>query len=454
MSSLSTLPKGDSAWLLRKSIQRVMQQVSVLETNIGSSTTGNSANTQIIFNDAGTLRGDAQFTWNKTLNRLTVDGDEIISGDLTVATSTLKVDTINDRVGIGIAAPAYRLHVQGTASLQLVLQTNNTDATAKEGTVSSRHYTNAEEPVSVVGSYATSTNNYLYVGGGFSGGNAATSIGFYTAANSTTVTGTERYNIASDGVATWSNVGGVGGTAMTLNSTGLGVGVASPSYKLDVRTAPATAAIEGSRVYDGTRNFIIGQTGATYSYIGIGANQNAIYTSNSRLDIAADGQSIFLRSSATNYLNLDASGQVGIGVTPSAWLIGKVIQIGATSGAFFYGAGGQCISGVNAYYDTGWKYAANGFANYYQQSSGSHTWYNAPSGTANNAITWTQAMTLDTLGNLLIGLAAAGTTAAKTIQIANGTAPTANVAGGQLYVEAGALKYRGSSGTITTIANA
>ena len=40
------------------------------------------------------------------------------------------------------------------------------------------------------------------------------------------------------------------------------------------------------------------------------------------------------------------------------------------------------------------------------------------------------------------------------LQIADGTAPTANVAGGQLYVEAGALKYRGSSGTVTTIANA
>jgi hypothetical protein len=65
-----------------------------------------------------------------------------------------------------------------------------------------------------------------------------------------------------------------------------------------------------------------------------------------------------------------------------------------------------------------------------------------------------QAMTLDASGNLLVGLATAGTTAAKTIQIANGTAPTANVTGGQLYVESGALKFRGSSGTITTIAAA
>jgi len=45
--------------------------------------------------------------------------------------------------------------------------------------------------------------------------------------------------------------------------------------------------------------------------------------------------------------------------------------------------------------------------------------------------------------------------ASKVLFIADGTAPTANpVGGGNLYVEAGALKYRGSSGTVTTIANA
>jgi hypothetical protein len=39
--------------------------------------------------------------------------------------------------------------------------------------------------------------------------------------------------------------------------------------------------------------------------------------------------------------------------------------------------------------------------------------------------------------------------------VANGTAPAVNpTGGGYLYVESGALKYRGSSGTVTTIANA
>jgi hypothetical protein len=55
-------------------------------------------------------------------------------------------------------------------------------------------------------------------------------------------------------------------------------------------------------------------------------------------------------------------------------------------------------------------------------------------------------------GNLGIGTGIFGTNAAKVIGIANGTAPTSSPAGmGQLYVENGALKYRGSSGTVTTI---
>lgn len=50
------------------------------------------------------------------------------------------------------------------------------------------------------------------------------------------------------------------------------------------------------------------------------------------------------------------------------------------------------------------------------------------------------------------GIVAFGTSAANVIGIPNGTAPSTSPAGmGQLYVEAGALKFRGSGGTITTL---
>ena len=55
-------------------------------------------------------------------------------------------------------------------------------------------------------------------------------------------------------------------------------------------------------------------------------------------------------------------------------------------------------------------------------------------------------------GNVGIGVTSFGTSAAGVIGIANGTAPSTSPAGmGQLYVESGALKYRGSSGTVTTL---
>lgn len=57
--------------------------------------------------------------------------------------------------------------------------------------------------------------------------------------------------------------------------------------------------------------------------------------------------------------------------------------------------------------------------------------------------------------NICLSGMSPGTSAAKVLVMANATAPTTSPAGGgQLYVEAGALKYRGSSGTITTIAAA
>jgi hypothetical protein len=48
-------------------------------------------------------------------------------------------------------------------------------------------------------------------------------------------------------------------------------------------------------------------------------------------------------------------------------------------------------------------YISTAVASLYEQNSGQHRWYNAPSGTAGNAISFTQAMTLDASGNLGIG---------------------------------------------------
>jgi len=105
----------------------------------------------------------------------------------------------------------------------------------------------------------------------------------------------------------------------------------------------------------------------------------------------------------TEDARFDASGNFGLGVTPSAWATLTGLQVknaamAATSNASYFGA--------NWYYNAGDKYIASSGAAVYVQNAGgdsSHRWYNAPSGTAGNAITFTQAMTLDASGNLALG---------------------------------------------------
>ena len=99
----------------------------------------------------------------------------------------------------------------------------------------------------------------------------------------------------------------------------------------------------------------------------------------------------------------DASGNVGIGTTPSAWNVAfKGLEFGG--GTLLSQGSSGIFNTQNAYFDTTWKYKNTGYASYISQQNGQHQWYTAPSGTTGNAITWTNAMTLDTSGNLGIGV--------------------------------------------------
>jgi hypothetical protein len=97
----------------------------------------------------------------------------------------------------------------------------------------------------------------------------------------------------------------------------------------------------------------------------------------------------------------DSSGNLGLGVTPSAWGTITALQV---KNAFVGGLTNNAYFGANAYYNgTNYIYQASSFASLYFQSSSAHQWFNAPSGTAGNAITFTQAMTLTAGGNLGVG---------------------------------------------------
>ena len=112
----------------------------------------------------------------------------------------------------------------------------------------------------------------------------------------------------------------------------------------------------------------------------------------------------FGTSTSTEHMRLDSSGNLGLGVTPSAWASGKyAIEIQGGTALWSFNTSVNYLTQNSYFNGTNWIYKASLPASYYSQNSSSHQWYTAPSGTAGNAITFTQAMTLDNSGNLLVG---------------------------------------------------
>jgi hypothetical protein len=139
-------------------------------------------------------------------------------------------------------------------------------------------------------------------------------------------------------------------------------------------------------------------------------------------DLTTTGNTI-LGDQSTDTLNvangnlvLNSSGNLGLGVTPAAWLSSiKVMQVG-TTGAL-WASGGITFLTNNTFTDGTDKYLTTAAATRYYQSAGSHIWNTAASGTAGNAVTFTQTMTLNASGQLGIG----ATSPATNLHIGSGT---------------------------------
>ena len=196
--------------------------------------------------------------------------------------------------------------------------------------------------------------------------------------NPVTGTGTTNYLPKFTGTST------IGNSVVYDDGTNIGIGTTTPLVKLHVNGT-------------GTQYFrLSSSTNSTFQQMGATSGGTFLeYKTLYRLVDTDNG----------TRLTLDASGNLGLGVTPSAWWSGmKAVEAQGSSGGVFASASVNGHFLTNGYYDgTNWVYKNTGFVSYYSQTVGQHQWLTAPSGTAGNAISFTQAMTLNASGNLSIG---------------------------------------------------
>jgi hypothetical protein len=212
----------------------------------------------------------------------------------------------------------------------------------------------------------------------------------------------------------------------------VGVGTNAPGGKFHV-----TAASGATAIFNSTNNepyIRFDQSGASKFFIGesnaVGGGGAGFY------DLyGAAGVGIRFFTAAAERLRLDTSGNLGLGVTPSAWdTLLKAIVVEDT--AVFSGqtnSEGMRL-GSNWYYNGGFKYQTSAGASRYDQSAGAHSWFTAASGTAGNAITFTQAMTLTAGGVLGIGTASPNSSYRLTI---DGVGTSGNPTGGIVFRQGG-----------------
>ena len=285
--------------------------------------------------------------------------------------------------------------------------------------------------------YNFSASGYAAVQVGSVDGGGYTTVGttqlndIYVRDSIGTTTGLEIV-LMGGGVARGLFAYGCGFRGMTFNSVGL------------------TAIGCGVSNNPGTGIYITGvpiNTGTSLTFIGglideNGSGAPSILINNSS-DVTFVGQRIYAAAASTAAVQLTNSSTVrfiGCGIEPFALHPNSTaLLIDGTSTAYILNSRlvGRGTGYVINNSGTCWSLGGNSFT-----------------GTVLGALSYSS-VPLDSNNNAGIGTTLVGTSAVNVLSMANATAPSTSPAGiGQLYVEGGALKFRGSSGTVTTIAPA
>jgi len=171
-----------------------------------------------------------------------------------------------------------------------------------------------------------------------------------------------------------------GSERVRIDTSGnVGIGTSSPSGRLDV--------VNSSTVYLNITSSSAASAAVLCLNSGSSSQEAITYQQALRFGTATGANA----AGFTERARIDSSGNVGIGVTPSAWSSTKAIEVGSLGTALWSSGAGSTSLSAGAYYNSGWKYANSTTkpALIDWDTAGKINTYTATAtGTAGNAITF------------------------------------------------------------------